>query len=97
MLAHGKPSGIPTQGSLWLYFVRIFYLAYIIIVFLAGSKSVTTKISEIKYEKNTIACKTSDAVDPAKRGVERTLIELTMLDFRPGAKRTCQLTTRRAD
>ena len=51
MLAHGKPSGIPTQGSLWLYFVRIFYLAYIIIIFLASLKSVTTKISEIKYEK----------------------------------------------
>ncbi|KAF9650102.1 hypothetical protein BDM02DRAFT_3127881 [Thelephora ganbajun] len=31
--------------------------------------------------------KTSDAVDPAKRGLERTKIEPTMLDFRPGAKR----------
>ena len=36
----------------------------------------------------------SNAVDPAKRGVERTRIELTMLDFRPGEKRACQLTAR---
>jgi hypothetical protein len=33
-------------------------------------------------------------VDPTKRGLKRTYIEPTMLDFRPGAKQACQLTTR---
>jgi hypothetical protein len=33
-------------------------------------------------------------VDPAKRGLERTRIELEMLDFRPGAERAFQLTAR---
>ena len=86
MLTHGKPSGIPIQESLWLYFVRIFYLAYIIIILLASSKSVHTKISEIKYIYNTSLWRTSAAVDPANRGLKRPRIELAMLDFRPEAK-----------
>jgi hypothetical protein len=47
----------------------------------------TIKKCEIKYEKNTIPCETSAAVDPAKRDCERMNIELTMLDFRPGSER----------
>jgi hypothetical protein len=42
---------------------------------------------EIKYEKYTIPHRTSTAYDPAKRGIEQTSIEPTMLDFRPGADR----------
>ena len=89
------PFRIPTQGSLRLYFVRIFYLAYIIIILLAGSKSVYTKISEIIYIYNTSLWGTSDATDPANRGLERAIIELTTLDFRPGTERA--LPARRAD
>jgi hypothetical protein len=83
---------MPTRGSLQLYFVHIFYLAYIIIILLAHSKSVTINICENKYIYNTRPCRTLRAVDPAKRGLERTNIEPAMLDFRPGAKRACQLT-----
>jgi hypothetical protein len=83
---------MPTRGSLQLYFVRIFYLAYIIIILLAHSKSVTINICENKYIYNTRPCRTLRAVDPAKRGLERTNIEPAMHDFRPGAKRACQLT-----
>jgi hypothetical protein len=86
------PFRIPTQGSLQSYFVHMFYLAYIIIILLADSKSVTAEICENKSEKNTRPCRTPRAVDPAKRVLERTNIELAMLDFRPGAKRACQLT-----
>jgi len=49
---------------------------------------------EIKYEKNTRLCGTPNAYGPAKRDRERTRIERDMLDFRPGAKRACQLTAR---
>jgi hypothetical protein len=88
------PFRIPTQGSLQSYFVHMFYLAYIIIILLAHSKSATTKICRKKYIKNTRPCRTPRPVDPAKRGPKRTGIELAMLDFRPGAKRACQLTAR---
>jgi len=36
----------------------------------------------------------SKAVDPAKRDAKRTRIEQDMLNFRPWAKRACQLTAR---
>jgi hypothetical protein len=88
------PFRIPTQGSLQLYFVHMFYLAYIIVILLARSKSVTINICENKSEKNTRPCRTPRAVDPARRGLERTNTEPTMLDFRPGAKRACQLIAR---
>jgi hypothetical protein len=67
--------------------IDIFVLPYITIILLAHSKSVTIKKCEIKYEKNTILCGTSGAVDPAKRDFERTRIEPTMPNFRPGSKR----------
>ena len=74
----------------WLHqlkFINIFVLPYIIIILLARSKRVTIKKCEIKYKKNTILCETSGAVDPAKRDFERTRIEPTMPNFRPGSKR----------
>ena len=71
MLARGKPSGILTRWSLQLFFVRIFYLAYIIIILLASSKSMTTKMSEIKSEKYTIPYETSNTIDPAKHNPKR--------------------------
>jgi len=61
-------------------------------ILLAGSKTVRTKRSEIKYEKNMTLLKTANAIDPAKRGLERTRIELAVLDFRPGAKRALPAT-----
>jgi hypothetical protein len=67
--------------------IDIFVLPYVTIILLAHSKSVTIKKCEIKYEKNTILCGTSGAVDPAKRDFERTRIEPTMPNFRPGSKR----------
>jgi len=67
--------------------INIFILAYIIIILLASSKSVTIEICEIKSEKNTRPHETPNAIDPAKRGLERRRIEPTMLDFRPGPKR----------
>jgi hypothetical protein len=79
------------QGSHHPYFVHMLYLAYINIILLACSKSAATKMFEIKYEKNTRPCKTSAAVDPAKRGRKRVRIERETLDFRPGAKRASQL------
>ena len=66
---------------------HVFYLAYIISILLAHSKSVTIKICEIKYLKNATLCKTSNRVDPAKHGSQQTRIELAMLDFRPDEKR----------
>ena len=66
---------------------HIFYLAYIITILLAYSKNVTIKICEIKYLKNATLCKTSNRVDPAKRGSTRMRIELAVLDFRPDEKR----------
>jgi len=86
------PSGYPPGWSHYPYLVNIFLLAYLSIILLAGSKSVTAKMFEKKSGKNTRPCRTSTACDPAKRGLERTRIELTMLDFRPGGKRACQLT-----
>ena len=53
----------------------------------------TAKKCEIKYEKNTIPCGTSAAVDPAKRDIERTRIELVTVDFRT---RDCALPVHRA-
>jgi hypothetical protein len=44
-----------------------------------GRKNVRNKI-----RKNAISCRTSTAVDPAKRDIERTIIEPTVLNFRPG-------------
>jgi len=64
----------------------MFNLAYINISLLARSKSVTIKKCEIKYEKITEICKVPTATDPAKRGLKRTGIELTMLNFRLGGK-----------
>ena len=69
-------------------------LAYISIISLGGSKSVTTNICEIKYEKTTIPCRMSNPNDPAKRGCERTRIEQDMLDFRAAARQACQLIPR---
>jgi hypothetical protein len=40
---------------------------------------------EIKYEENAIPYRASTAVDPAKHDIERTIIEPTVPDFRPGA------------
>ena len=40
-----------------------------------------------KIRKNTSPYETKNAVDPAKRGFKRTIIELAMLDFRPGLER----------
>ena len=45
------PFRVPAQGSQHSYFDRILYLAYIIIILLARSKSAATKMFEIKYEK----------------------------------------------
>ena len=42
---------------------------------------------EKKIEKNTIPCRISHEIDPTKRGIERSIIELAMLDFRPRIKR----------
>jgi len=84
------PFRVPAQGSHQSYFVHMFYLAYINIILLARSKSVTAKMLEIKYKRNTRPCGTSNAFDPAKRGPKRTRIELTMLDFRSRGKRACQ-------
>ena len=39
-----------------------------------------------KILKNTTLCKTSNPVDPAKRGSKRTRNELAMLDFCPDEK-----------
>jgi len=69
-----------------LYFVHMFILFYISIILLALSKSAHIKISENKSEKTT-SCRTSIAVDPAKRGVERTNNERDTLDFHPGVDR----------
>jgi hypothetical protein len=81
------PSGYPPGWLHQLKFVNIFVLPYIIIILLARSKSMTIEKCEIKYEKNTIPCKASTAVDPAKRDLERTRIESVVLDFRPEAER----------
>ena len=69
-------------------------LAYISIISLGGSKSVTTNICEIKYEKTTIPCRMSNPNDPAKCGCERMKIEQDMLNFRAAARRACQLIPR---
>ena len=76
------------------HFFHIFYLVYISIISLAESKSMRTKISEIKYIKNTTPYRTSNPVDPAKSRAKRTRIEQDMLDFCPGMKRTSQLIAR---
>ena len=49
----------------------------------AGLKSVHIKISEIKYKKNMSICKTSNAVNPAKRSLAWMRIELAALNFCP--------------
>jgi len=81
------PFRMTIRGSHPSKFINIFILAYIIIILLVYSKSVTTEICEIKSEKNTRPHETPNAIDPAKRGLERTRIELAVLDFCPGAKR----------
>jgi hypothetical protein len=68
-------------------FINIFVLPYISIILLARSKSVTTKRCEIKYKINTTPCGIPNAVDPAKRGVERMRIEPRTLGFRSETKR----------
>jgi hypothetical protein len=88
------PFRMTARGSRHLYFVHISYLSYIIMILLACSKIVRINICKIKYLKNTRPCKTSRAVDPAKRDLKRTNIELAMLDFRPGQSEQCQLTAR---
>jgi len=77
------------------YFIHMFYLPYITTILLACSKSVIIKICEIKHKKNTSPCRIGNTVDPAKRALERTRIELAALDFRPGAERA--LPAHRAD
>ena len=47
------PSGYPPGWSHYPYLVNIYMLAYLSIILLAGPKSVTTKVFEIKSEKNT--------------------------------------------
>ena len=42
---------------------------------------------EKKIEKNTIPCRISREIDPAKRGIKRLNIELAMLNFRPRIER----------
>ena len=81
------PPAVPPGSSHHSKFINIFALPYISIILSALSKSVTTKMCEIKYEKNTTPCCMSNACDPAKRDAERTIIELDMLDFRTGAER----------
>jgi hypothetical protein len=54
---------------------------------LVDSKSVTKKISKIKYEKNTSPWKALRSFDPAKRDRKRTRIEPAMLDFRAERER----------
>jgi hypothetical protein len=88
------PSGYPPRWSHHSKFINIFVLLYISIILLAGSKCVTAKMCEIKYKINTTPCRTSNAVDPAKRDIERTRIEPTVLDFRSRARRA--LPARRA-
>ena len=74
------------------HFVGILHLSYIIIILLAGSKSVTINICEIKYLKHMILCKTQNRVNPARCGLEKLRIEPTMLDFHPNEKWASQLT-----
>jgi putative transposon-encoded protein len=83
ILLSGYPPRWPHQSKS----INIFDLPYITIILLAHSKRVVTKKCEIKYEKNITPCGTSTAVDPAKRDVERTRIELAMLNFCPGPER----------
>ena len=46
-----------------------------------------TKISKIKYEKNTVPCRTLHAFDPAKHDQKQLRIEPTMLNFRAELER----------
>ena len=82
------PSWIPTGAIHHLYPLNI-------LAFWPYSGWVATKKCKIKYEKNTVICWLPIVTDPAKRGPERTRIELTMLDFRPWGKRA--LPAHRAD
>jgi hypothetical protein len=88
------PFRMTARGSRHLHFVHIFYLSYIIVILLARSKSVRINICEIKYSKNIKPCRTPRAIDPAKRDLKRTNIELAILGFCSGTKRACQLTAR---
>jgi hypothetical protein len=72
------------RGSRHLYFVHIFYLSYIIMILLARSKIVRINICKMKYLQNTRPCRKSRTVDPAKRDLKQTNIELAMLDFHLG-------------
>ena len=69
LLQRGCPlMGIPFQmtvrGSCHSKFINIFVLSYISIILLASSKSVHTKISEIKCEKNMNLYKTANRSIP---------------------------------
>jgi hypothetical protein len=76
------PSGYPPGWSHYSKFINIFVLPYISIILSAGPKSVAVKKCKIKYKINTTPCKTSNAVDPAKRDCEQMRIDHTVLDFR---------------
>ena len=53
-----------------------------------------TKIREIKYIKNASPWRTSNAVDPAERGLKRIKIKRDMPNFCPEEKRASQPTAR---
>jgi len=80
ILSHGyPPSRIPIQG-----------IPPLVIhphVLLTRSKSMTTKKVRKKIRKKTRPCRAPAATYPAERSAEGTIIELTMLDFRPGERR----------
>ena len=75
------------------YLVNIFWLAYLSIISLAGSKSVHTKMLGIKSEKYTTLWRISKAEDPVKNDAKWTRIEWDMLNFYPGGRQASQLTT----
>ena len=53
-----------------------------------------TKFCKIKSKKITTAYKTFSTNDPAKRDLERMIIEPTMLNFVPDESEHCRLTVR---
>lgn len=85
------PFRIPTRTSYRSNFAYVFCLSYIITILSACSKTVVVGIFEIKYEKNANPFETSIADDPAKPGLNRTRIELEMLDLCPASERARQL------
>ena len=87
-IAFPLPSPLP--ATLPPIFRRYVILTYITTFPLVRSKRVTTEIREIKSKKYH-PCRWSTAVDPAKRGTQRTRIGPATLDFR---MKHCQLTAR---